>query len=53
MALSVEQAQQLLRAAAGERPGGDRHRLHAYVVLLLTTVCGPKKPGHCAGTTSI
>ena len=36
-ALSVEQAQKLPRAAAGERPGGDPHPIHAYVVLLLTT----------------
>ena len=32
-ALSVEQAQQLLSAAADERPGGAPHPLHAYVVL--------------------
>ena len=42
-ALSVEQAQQLLRAAAGERPGGDPHPLHAYVVLLLTTGLRPEE----------
>jgi integrase len=42
-ALSVEQAQQLLRAAADERPGGDPHRLHAYVVLLLTTGLRPEE----------
>jgi len=39
-ALSVEQAQQLLRAAAGD---GDPHRLHAYVVLLLTTGLRPEE----------
>jgi integrase len=43
MALSVEQAQQPLRAAAGERPGGDPHRLHTYVVLLLTTGLRPEE----------
>jgi integrase len=42
-ALSVEQAQQLLRAAAGERPGDDPYRLHAYVVLLLTTGLRPEE----------
>jgi integrase len=39
-ALSVEQAQHLMRAAAGE---GDPHRLHAYVVLLLTTGLRPEE----------
>jgi hypothetical protein len=29
-ALSVDQAQELLRAAADERPDGSPHRLHAY-----------------------
>ena len=42
-ALSVEQAQQLLRAAAEERPGGDPHPLHGYVVLLLTTGLRPEE----------
>jgi integrase len=41
--LSVEQAQKLLRAAADERPGGDPHPLHAYVVLLLTTGLRPEE----------
>ena len=31
-ALSVDQAQALLRAAADERPDGSPHRLHAYVI---------------------
>jgi integrase len=43
-ALSVKQAQQLLRAAAEERPGGDPHPLHGYVVLLLTTGLRPEQP---------
>jgi integrase len=42
-ALSVAQAQQLLRAAAGDRADGDPHRLHAYVVLLLTTGLRPEE----------
>jgi integrase len=42
-ALSVEQAQALLRAAADERPGGAPHPLHAYVVLLLTTGLRPEE----------
>jgi integrase len=42
-ALSVEQAQALLRAAAEERPGGAPHPLHAYVVLLLTTGLRPEE----------
>jgi integrase len=42
-ALSIEQAQRLLRAAAEERPGGDLHPLHAYVVLLLTTGLRPQE----------
>jgi integrase len=42
-ALSVEQAQQPLCAAAGERPGGDPHPLYAYVVLLLTTGLRPEE----------
>ena len=42
-ALSVEQAQRLLRAAAEERPGGDPHPLHGYVVLLLTTGLRPEE----------
>jgi len=42
-ALSVEQAQQLLRAAADERPGGDPHPLYAYVVLLLTIGLRPEE----------
>jgi len=42
-ALSVEQAQQLLSAAAEERPGGDPHPLHGYVVLLLTTGLRPEE----------
>ena len=42
-ALSVDQAQELLRAAAGERPDGSPHRLHAYVVLLLTTGLRPEE----------
>jgi hypothetical protein len=40
-ALSVDQAQELLRAAADEGPDGSPHRLHAYVVLLLTTGLRP------------
>jgi hypothetical protein len=40
-ALSVDQAQALLRAAADEGPDGSPHRLHAYVVLLLTTGLRP------------
>jgi integrase len=42
-ALSVEQAQALLRAAAAERPDGNTHRLYAYVVLLLTTGLRPEE----------
>jgi integrase len=42
-ALSVELARALLRAAAAERPGGAPHRLHAYVVLLLTTGLRPEE----------
>ena len=42
-ALSVEQAQKLLRTAADERLGGDPHPLHAYVVLLLTTGLRPEE----------
>ena len=42
-ALSVEQAQKLLRVAAKERPGGNPHPLHAYVVLLLTTGLRPEE----------
>jgi site-specific recombinase XerD len=42
-ALSVEQAQQLLRVAVGERPNDDPHPLHAYVVLLLTTGLRPEE----------
>jgi integrase len=42
-ALSVEQAQALLRAAAEERPGGAPHPLHAYVVLLLTAGLRPEE----------
>ena len=42
-ALSVEQAQALLRAAAEERPDGAPHPLHAYVVLLLTTGLRPEE----------
>jgi integrase len=42
-ALSVEQAQKLLRPAVEERPGGDPHPLQAYVVLLLTTVLRPEE----------
>ncbi len=42
-ALSVEQAQQLLHAAAEERPGGDPHPLQGYVVLLLTTGLRPEE----------
>jgi integrase len=41
-ALSVGQAQQLLRAAVSERPDGPRP-LHAYVVLLLTTGLRPEE----------
>jgi integrase len=42
-ALTIEQAQRLLRAAAEERPDGDLHPLHAYVVLLLTTGLRPEE----------
>jgi integrase len=42
-ALSVEQAQQLLRSAAKERFGGDPHPLHGHVVLLLTTGIRPEE----------
>src|SRR4029077_5757806 len=42
-ALSVDQAQELMRAAADERPDGSPHRLHAYVVLLLTTGLRPEE----------
>ena len=47
-ALSVEQAQRLLRAAAGDLSAGDRagrapYPLHAYVVLLLTTGLRPEE----------
>ena len=42
-ALSVEQAQQLLRAAAEAGPDGDPHPLHGYVVLLLTTGLRPEE----------
>jgi integrase len=42
-ALSVDQAQALLRAAADEGPDGSPHRLHAYVVLLLTTGLRPEE----------
>lgn len=42
-ALSVEQAQRLLRATAEERPGSDPHPLHGYVVLLLTTGLRPEE----------
>ncbi len=42
-ALSVEQAQSLVRAAADERPDGAPHPLHAYVVLLLTTGLRPEE----------
>ena len=42
-ALSVEQARQLMRAAADERQEGDPHPLHAYVVLLLTTGLRPEE----------
>ena len=58
-ALTVDQARALVRAAAGERvrEGEGRkkakpYRLHAYVVLLLTTGIGPRRPGRCAGITS-
>ncbi len=39
----MEQAQALLRAAADERPDSSPHRLHAYVVLLLTTGLRPEE----------
>ena len=42
-ALSVEQAQNLVRAAADERPDGAPYPLHAYVVLLLTTGLRPEE----------
>jgi site-specific recombinase XerD len=42
-ALSVEQAQKLLRVAAEKRPGGAPHPLHAYMVLLLTTGLRPEE----------
>ena len=42
-ALSVAQAQRLLRTAAEERPGGDPHPLHGYVVLSLTTGLRPEE----------
>jgi len=43
-ALSVEQAQQLLRAAAGDdQATRASHPLHAYVVLLLTTGLRPEE----------
>jgi integrase len=47
-ALSVEQAQRLLRAAASDLSAGDRaarapYPLHAYVVLLLTTGLRPEE----------
>ena len=42
-ALSVDQAQALLRAAADERSDGSPRRLHAYVVLLLTTGLRPEE----------
>jgi integrase len=47
-ALSVEQAQRLLRVAAGEPPAGEDaarapYRLHAYVVLPLTTGLRPEE----------
>ena len=51
-ALSVEQAQQLLRAAADERPGGAPHPLHAYVILLADDRPTARRPEHCAGITS-
>jgi hypothetical protein len=51
-ALSVEQAQQPLCAAAGERPGGDPHPLYAYVVLLLTTGLRPEEARALPGITS-
>ena len=42
-ALSVEQAGRLLRAAADAGLGDGPHRLHAYVVLLLTTGIRPEE----------
>jgi integrase len=47
-ALSVEQAQRLLRVAAGEAPAGEDvarapYPLHAYVVLLLTAGLRPEE----------
>jgi integrase len=42
-ALSVDQAQMLVDAAAGRRGDGSPHRLHAYVVLLLTTGIRPEE----------
>jgi len=42
-ALSVEQAGRLLRAAADAGLGNGPHRLHAYVVLLLTTGIRPEE----------
>src|SRR5712692_1604307 len=58
-ALTVEQAQALIRAAADHRharDGGEAtarpYRLHAYIVLPLTTGIRPKKRVRSAGTTS-
>lgn len=42
-ALTVDQAQSLIDAAAGHRGDGSPYRLHAYVVLLLTTGIRPEE----------
>lgn len=42
-ALSVDQAQALIDAAAGRRADGSPFRLHAYVALLLTTGIRPEE----------
>jgi hypothetical protein len=49
-ALSIQQAQQLLHAAAEERPSGNPRRLHAYVVLLLTTGLRPEEARAAVGS---
>ena len=42
-ALTVDQAQALVDAAAGRRGDGSPYRLHAYVVVLLTTGIRPEE----------
>ncbi len=42
-ALTVDQVQSLIDAAAGHRGDGSPYRLHAYVVLLLTTGIRPEE----------